>query len=576
MPDLTFKNKIGKQLLSGMLILSLLPLCIIGLIAYSSGKQSIIDNVQSHLESVAKLKQQAIHDWTEHLIHKVHLISTDPRIIHSLEKFFIDPDRSIPNSQKAVSNITMAFGKVISLGHIAYISIIDPETGRVLLSSNPNWIGTFLEHDQFFIEGKKEIYVSEIFQTLSLGKPTMVISSPIINDSGSLIGVLAAYANLDQLSGIMLERSGLSDTTETFLVNKSNLLITNTVFAPDGAFKKWMFGDGAQWATSGKSGVDIFMDYRDVEVIGAYLWMPERKLALIAKQDSSEAFAPATLLGLKISVIGILISAAVLLIGFSFARRITRPIQKIVTGARIIGKGNLDYRLGVYADNEIGLLSSEFNRMTENLKQITTSNKEKEVLLREIHHRVKNNLQMIQSMLNLQINQTQNQSLQNHLQDGINRIYSISLVHETLYQSKDLSMVDLNGYFSSLIRYLFKSIKPPETQVSLDCSIEQIDLDIDTIITCGLIINELVTNALKYAFPNKPGKITVELKHHKQNLARLIVADNGCGLKHMCNEGNRSSLGLTLVRTLVKNQLEGEMIMDNSSGLIYDMRFPIN
>lgn len=562
-------------MLTGMLILSILPVGLIGFMAYSSERQNIINNVQSHLESVAILKKQAISNWTEHLVHAILWVSNEPIIVNNFEKLESKRKYSKNEVNKVIKHIKKTFNQVIELGHIAEFSIISVKTGQILLSSNPNWEGNLLEYEPFFIQGKKGLFISEIFQTPSMGKPTMVISLPLKNDRGKIICVLAAHANLDQLSSIMLERTGLSQTTETFLVNKSNLLITNTVFAPDGAFKKWIFGDGAKWAISGKSGVDVFIDYRSVKVIGAYLWLPERKLALIAKQDASEAFFPVIQFGIKFLIIGLLISVVVLFTGFNLAKRITQPIQEVVKGAKRIGTGDLDHRLGVLANNEIGQLSYEFDQMAENLKQITTSDAEKEILLREIHHRVKNNLQMIQSMLNLQINQSDNKHLQNQLKDSINRIYSISLVHERLYQSDDMSLVDLESYFSSLTDYLLYSLKPDDSQIELECTIDQFDIDIDTIITCGLIINELMTNSIKYAFNGRPGKILVQLKLLDKKRAGLIVSDNGMGFKTASRGSKKPSLGLNLVKILVENQLEGSMKMDTQTGLTYYIQFPI-
>jgi len=569
------RKSLSAQLLTGLLAFSIVSAAIIGIIAYNSGRQSIITNVQTHLKSVAILKKQAIDKWTEHLQHSLTWIANQPQVIR--DTYTVSHTSASQDAHKAAcQSLTAEFNRLVSLGHVSQVFLIDKLSGQIIASSNPFWVGKFRENELFFIQGKEGFYISDIFLSLSLGRPTMVISGPVIAKQGNLLGVLAAHADFEQLSAIMLARTGLSKTTETFLVNKSNLLITNTVFAPNGAFKKWIFGQGAKWALAGQSGVDLFQDYRDVAVIGAFLWLPDRKLALIAKQDAAEAFAPIAVLGRKILVIGIGVCLLVLFAGFVFARRITNPLQKLVKGAQAIGQGDLDYRVGISAQDEIGALSSAFDQMAANLKTITVSHDEKEVLLREIHHRVKNNLQLIQSLLNLQMDQVTNEKLAAPLRDSKNRISSIAMVHETLYKSKDLSIIDLNSYFQELANYLFKSLRPSESDIKMTCTIEQMPMDLDIVVACGLIINELVTNALKYAFvKNRPGRINIDLHRFNKTDALLMVSDDGVGMAPPQQIQDKGSLGLELVHILAQKQLEGSINIDQESGLKYQIQFPI-
>lgn len=210
-----------------------------------------------------------------------------------------------------------------------------------------------------------------------------------------------------------------------------------------------------------------------------------------------------------------------------------------------------------------------------NEQRIKASLNEKEVLLREIHHRVKNNMQVISSLLRLQSNYIQDPHSQMLLKESQNRIRTMSLVHEKLYQSKDLTEIDADDYLAHLIHFLMRSytIRPDQVDVVMDIS--KIKLKIDTAIPCGLIINELVTNALKYAFPDgRKGQITVSLQMvADDNTLEFVVADNGVGLPEGFSWQDSSSLGLQLVSILVQDQLQGDIEMIRDSGTCFRVRF---
>ncbi len=297
-----FPKSLPGQILAGLIAFSLIPLTAVGFMAYSSGRQSIIHHVQTHLESVAILKEQAIGKWSQHLQHNLMWLTRDPHILENAQTLCRAPISS-PDHKAAFVSMADEFNRLISQKDLSLISFIDIATGQIMVSSDPSWVGKFRDKESFFTLGRHGHYTSDIFVSLSMGQPTMVISGPILDDQGEILGVLAAHANLGRLNTIMGERAGLSQATETFLVNKSNLLITPTVFAPAGAFKKWIFGEGAQRAIAGENGVDLFLDYRDVLVIGAYRWLPDRKLALIVMQDAAEALRQVSFLGTQIALV---------------------------------------------------------------------------------------------------------------------------------------------------------------------------------------------------------------------------------------------------------------------------------
>jgi PAS domain S-box-containing protein len=204
--------------------------------------------------------------------------------------------------------------------------------------------------------------------------------------------------------------------------------------------------------------------------------------------------------------------------------------------------------------------------------RLRTSLREKEVLLKEIHHRVKNNLQVISSLLSLQASKLSGDDMVNILKESQTRVKSMALVHEALYQSDDFSRIDFADYVHRLTTSLFHSYRPDATPIVLAVDVEEIFLTVDTAIPCGLIINELVSNALKYAFHGRErGRVDIRLARDGEHY-RLTVADDGIGLPGDIDPETTESLGLQLVNTLTR-QLGGTLAVTRGDGTEFTVGF---
>jgi PAS domain S-box-containing protein len=204
---------------------------------------------------------------------------------------------------------------------------------------------------------------------------------------------------------------------------------------------------------------------------------------------------------------------------------------------------------------------------------IRASLEEKEILLREIHHRVKNNMQVIISLLNLQGRNISDPVALEMLRDSQRRIHSMALVHEKLYQSKDFSRINVASYVQGLVAHVFHSYQADSSRIAFEPEIEDISLDINTMIPCGLIINELVSNALKHAFPQgTSGRVRVSLKKAKNGKYELTVADDGAGLPKGFDFEKAETLGLQLVVMLV-DQLDGTLTRLKGKGTAFRIEF---
>ncbi|MBD3285099.1 PAS domain S-box protein, partial [candidate division WOR-3 bacterium] len=198
--------------------------------------------------------------------------------------------------------------------------------------------------------------------------------------------------------------------------------------------------------------------------------------------------------------------------------------------------------------------------------------KEKEVMLMEIHHRVKNNLQVISSLINLQIKHTRENNVRDILRESSDRIRTIALIHERLYRSADLARVNFIEYVDHLVKSLFHSYGANPRDIRSSINVDKVYLDIEKAIPCALIINELVGNSLKHAFPEGKGKVKIDLKQTSANMLKLTVSDNGTGLPVGFDINTSGTLGLDLVETLV-SQLKGELSFSSEQGTTCTITF---
>lgn len=205
-------------------------------------------------------------------------------------------------------------------------------------------------------------------------------------------------------------------------------------------------------------------------------------------------------------------------------------------------------------------------------KELKKSLKEKEVLLQEVHHRVKNNMQVISSILNLQSAYVNDKKLLDILNESQDRIRAMAAIHERLYRTKNFNDVKFSSYIKNLAENLVYSYEYGEASIELNCEVEEIFLTLDYSIPCGLIVNELISNALKYAFVGREkGKITIELRRKGKEIT-LNIEDDGVGFEKEIDIKKADSLGLQLVYTLTE-QIEGTLEMKQEQGTKYNIKF---
>ena len=226
-------------------------------------------------------------------------------------------------------------------------------------------------------------------------------------------------------------------------------------------------------------------------------------------------------------------------------------------------------------NNELLSTVKAMDRIKQAETQLRKETEEKKVLLSEIHHRVKNNMQVISSLLSLQSTKIKDKQCADIFKESRDRIKSMALIHETLYQTKDFSKFDFGHHVKTIANHLFRSYGVSPDKIRLKIEMEDIPLKLNNAIPCGLIINELISNSLKYAFPKDgTGEIKITLRPMNQDEIELMVSDDGIGMPEGIDIEELESMGLQLVNILAENQLEGEIDLDGDGvGTEFRIRF---
>ena len=254
----------------------------------------------------------------------------------------------------------------------------------------------------------------------------------------------------------------------------------------------------------------------------------------------------------------------------STLRRKTGEVINVILGVALLDPN--------HPSGELTFTAMDITERKKAEAQIERDLHEKEVLLREVHHRVKNNLQVICSLLNLQSAHVQDETSLQMFKESENRVRSIAMVHEELYRSEDFSSIPVRDYLTNLIRHLFQIYQVKNLDIKLDVEVDDLQMDIDTAIPTGLLINELISNILKHAFPaGWKGKPRIRVKIHKMDEERvkLTISDNGIGLPENVESDETGTLGFRLITVLSEGQLGGKLNIIRRNGTVFELIYKL-
>ncbi len=333
------------------------------------GSRDAHNRVVGQLKSVATLKMQEILTWTDGLRLSLDIVlsfTEIPRDLRALTLGVPEESRRGGTYNQVQERFLWA---VIRMGLFEEVFFMDKD-GVVLISTDQSHEGQRVGLNDYFVQGLKGKYLQEPSYSLSLGKMTIVASAPVL-EGGETIGVIAGRADLSGLNAIMIERAGLGETGETYLVGSNYRLLTYLRQPGYSIPDTYIRTEGTDAAIGrGRDGSATYRGYAGDSVIGVYDWIPGLKVALIAEQEQAEALGPTRIALTITSGVAILAAILAILAGIALTRRIVRPLAQLGNTAGRIAAGELDLEADVGQHDEIGTLAGAFNRMTARLRDL--------------------------------------------------------------------------------------------------------------------------------------------------------------------------------------------------------------
>lgn len=351
-------------------LLSIVPLSIVGYLAYENSRRTIEKNTIHHLTSTSILREAEFERWIGNNEAQLRGLARLP-LVREYAAALVSRDEAAAEYRAAYASIIEdhLIPALEEEGGFLNLSILRGRDALIVASTNEDLEGKYKESEAFFVEGKTHTFVENVTYELTVGEAVLHISTPVLDEEGNLIAVLAGHADLAEMSEIMLHGTGLGTSEGTYLVNAFNFFVTDPRLGEGFAMRKALRTEGVEACLKANDGVGFYDDYRGIPVIGVYRWLPERELCILTEVEQAEAFAPIVALRSVVLAIGVTVAMLVALLGVFFARTISGPVRQLVRGAEEVGRGNLDYRIEVSASDEFGQLSTAFNEMTVNLRE---------------------------------------------------------------------------------------------------------------------------------------------------------------------------------------------------------------
>lgn len=357
------------QLVTYFMLLSVAIVGLVGYIAFVQARNTLEQASFQQLEITATLKEDELNRWVSDQRESILLVASLPEAQAQAEQLL--KSGSGAQYRDAYSALSEYLEKVVSRNqNFQEAFIIRTSDAQALLSTDKEREGTQHADAEYFIEGQWGPSIQSITISQETGRPSMTIATPLLNDVGlQLGGVLVVDLNLETMDKIILKRAGLGETGRTYLVDKTNILLSAEGFE-DLILMKTVSSRGIDAAILGEDGSGLYQNYENTPVIGSYRWIGPWEVALLVEMDQQEAFEPATNLAQNILLIGFL-SSIVLAVGvYLLARQITNPILTISNVATQISAGDLAQNVEVDRDDEVGVLAKAFNNMSTQLRDL--------------------------------------------------------------------------------------------------------------------------------------------------------------------------------------------------------------
>ncbi len=366
-----WRRSLLARLVISFLLLTWLVVSLVTGFTFAQAREALTNSIFEHLATIAGQKEDALQRWIDIQREDIHFVAAMPGIPAQVETL-LTAEPASPEYQAAYNRLAKALAAVIDRKlDVQEVFILSDPGGKILYSTQKENEGKYRVNDSYFIAGRRGTYLQSVYLSPLTLKPTMTLATPLVNEAGQPLAVLAFHVNLDRLDQIIFEPSGLGETGEAYLVNRYNVFVSAERFGQD-EFPRGVHSAGIDTAIQGQSGSGVYTNYIGQPVIGVYYWLEELELALVVEMAEDEAFAPARYLAAIIFVVGF-VSTGLLAIGvYLLARQITYPILAIADTARQMADGDLSVEAPVMTEDEVGLLARSFNVMVGRLRQSLT------------------------------------------------------------------------------------------------------------------------------------------------------------------------------------------------------------
>jgi len=348
-------------------ILSLLAVILAGGLAYAEARKSLTLSVYERLEAAAALREDSLNQWMDEQRLSIVFVTSIPEVRRQSGVLLNSPSSSA-EWQASYAVLQQYLGSVVSgLAKLDELMILNLD-GKVLLSTRQEHEGQFQNYSIYFQKGRSNTYIQPVYKAEVTGRPAITVATPLFDENQQRVGVLAGHINLARIDRIILDRTGMGESGETYLVDPTFKLVTAARFnnsgSPTGAAVR---SPGIEAALRKETGSGLYSNYQSIPVIGVYTWLEDEGVALLAEFSQEEAFAPARQLARTIFGFGLLGVAVLAGTAFLISRRIARPILAINSAAASVASGDFTHTAPVLTDDEVGTLARSFNEMTKQL-----------------------------------------------------------------------------------------------------------------------------------------------------------------------------------------------------------------
>jgi len=356
-------------------LLSTIPVAFVTLVSTINAEHTIEREVASHLEAVVEMRAGDLDRWMGTLRRTIESIAQRPLVVDLSEEL----SRQLRGETPFDPTISAQLLDVHLLPHLRAggtfeeLSVVDVKTGQVLASTSPDQVGTFRIGEPYFQGGLSQTFLDRIRFVPALETMALHVSTPIRDEGASPGALLVGRADVRVLDEIIAYGK---DAEDVYLINAQGVFVTEPRYGDGFALRHYASSEGALRAISGETGVHGYVGYRGVPVLGAYRWLPEIEMALLAEIDRQVVLS--TVGRTRNLSYGLLAGAVILFtfLGASVARQMTHPLRRIAAGVARVGRGEVDHRIGLHRNDEFGDLARAFDQMTENLQRITASRDE--------------------------------------------------------------------------------------------------------------------------------------------------------------------------------------------------------